>query len=363
MEGKLYCVEEKGYAEEVLKKGLSSATILCRDKDLAIRLVNVGLEDPAVLEINTDGLKNVFQEAAHDEDEVKGYMRPYTNYFSFDPIPASHIKKAELTSTNELGARVYSGMLAMKENVTSLGDMEEVAAGMRKLPGLGIETEEHIEAKIQTAMSLVRQGRFDELGDEEPEEEPDYDADEAEEGPVYVVAYEEDMEEIRKNGLVYGRDGSNFIHADEIAQEIIILGANELSRPDVPPESLKPVIMKVNMGNAEDLRTDIKARASQNVVIPVDSLKEIPMDHDGFVGRMLRADMERMMEFANAQEVVDDIEYGMKKLELMGAMTKEERETACTNKIQSMEQGMSDDDFTKAVESIGISEPSLNSER
>lgn len=55
----------------------------------------------------------------------------------------------------------------MKENVRSLGDMEEVAAGMRKLVNLGISSKEHIDAEIKTAMDLAREGRFDELYDEE----------------------------------------------------------------------------------------------------------------------------------------------------------------------------------------------------
>ncbi len=169
MDTKLYTIQEKGYADHILKKGLVIPVMLCESRSLAQHLVNTGLEDPAILEINTEGLPNEFKQAAIDEDgdELKSYMNEYVDYFTQSPIPADHITKAELTDTNELGARIYSGMLSMKENVRSLGDMEEVAAGMRKLVNLGISSKEHIDAEIETAMDLAREGRFDELYDEE----------------------------------------------------------------------------------------------------------------------------------------------------------------------------------------------------
>lgn len=174
METKLYSIQEKGYAEKVLKQGLVVPTVLCESSSLAQHLVNTGLEDPAILEVNTEGLPNVFQKAAHDEDELKPYMNDYVDYFTFSPIPADHITKAELTNSNELGVRIYSGMLSMKENVTSLVDMQEVATGMKKMVNLGICSEEHIDAEIQTAMALARDGRFSELRDEEDIPEDDF---------------------------------------------------------------------------------------------------------------------------------------------------------------------------------------------
>lgn len=170
MERKLYAIQEKHYAEEVLRRGMHPITTFCEAGSLAQNLVNTGLEDPAILEIDTEGISDIFRPAAHDEDEVKPYMSDFTNYYATAPIPAANISRAETTSTNELGARIQSGMLSMKENVKSLGEMEEVTAGMKKLAALGIDTKEHVDAEIQTAMVLACEGRFDELGDEETEE-------------------------------------------------------------------------------------------------------------------------------------------------------------------------------------------------
>lgn len=95
--------------------------------------MNVGLEDPAILEIDVEGLANTFQRACHDEDELKDYMPEYTDYFTDSPISASHITKVDFADNSELGSVIYSGIMSMKENVTSMGEMDEVTSGMRSL--------------------------------------------------------------------------------------------------------------------------------------------------------------------------------------------------------------------------------------
>ena len=167
MEVKLYSIEEKIAAEETLKKGYVIPNVFCDERGLAQRLVNTGIEDPVILEINASGLPDAFRYAPHDEDELKSYMNDYISYRSISPIPASHVSMTKITEGNELGVRIYSDMQAMKENVRTLGDMEEWAEGMKKLVPLGISSEEHVSAEIQTAMSLAREGRFDELLDED----------------------------------------------------------------------------------------------------------------------------------------------------------------------------------------------------
>lgn len=47
MDTKLYTIQEKGYADHILKKGLVIPVMLCEGRSLAQHLVNTGLEDPA----------------------------------------------------------------------------------------------------------------------------------------------------------------------------------------------------------------------------------------------------------------------------------------------------------------------------
>lgn len=165
MKNKLYTIQEKGYAEKILKKGFMVPIDLCEDESLAQHLVNVGLEDPAILEIDVEGLSNTFQRVCHDEDELKDYMPEYTNYFTDSPIPASHITKVDFADSSELGSIIYSGMMAMKENVTSVGEMDEVTSGMRKCVNLGICSEEQFDAEIKTISAMMKDGYFDERSD------------------------------------------------------------------------------------------------------------------------------------------------------------------------------------------------------
>lgn len=179
---KLYYVTGKRRAERLEKNGIEIASVLCTDDGIAQNIIEeIVMRDSyakqsnidrqpdelAVLEIDTSCLKRAMQDSAKNR---KDYMPAYLDYI-VPPIPADYIKKAELTSTNELGMKVYFGMLNMKGNVTTMREMEEVVMGMRTLPGLGISTEEHIEAEVQTALSLAREGRFNELGNEEEERE------------------------------------------------------------------------------------------------------------------------------------------------------------------------------------------------
>lgn len=165
MKNKLYTIQEKGYAEEILKKGFAVPTDLCEDESLAQHLVNIGLEDPTVLEIDVEGLSNTFQQACLDEDELKDYMPEYMDYFTDSPIPASHITKVDFADNSELGSAIYSGMMAMKENVASMGEMNEVTSGMRKCVNLGICSEEQFDAEIKTISAMMRDGYFDEYND------------------------------------------------------------------------------------------------------------------------------------------------------------------------------------------------------
>lgn len=98
MDTKLYTIQEKGYADRILKKGLVTPVMLCESRSLAQHLVNTGLEDPAILEINTEGLPNEFKQAAIDEDgdELKSYMNEYVDYFTQSPFRLTTLPKQNL---------------------------------------------------------------------------------------------------------------------------------------------------------------------------------------------------------------------------------------------------------------------------
>lgn len=139
----------------------------CDSHGLAQCLVNTRIEDPVILEVDAAGLPDTFRYAPHDEGELKPYMNDYISYRSISPIPADHVSIAEITADNERGAQICSDMQAMKGNVQALSDMEEWSEGMKRLVPLGISSKEQVDAEIQTALSLAREGHFDEMPDDD----------------------------------------------------------------------------------------------------------------------------------------------------------------------------------------------------
>ena len=165
MKSKLYTIQEKGYAEEILTKGFVLPMDLCEEDCLAQHLMHVGLEDPAILEIDVEGLSNTFHETYLDEDERPTCMPLYKTYFTDSPIPAGHISKVEFTEDNKLGQTVYSGIMAMKENAASVGEMNEISNGLRKCVNLGICSEDQFDTEIKTITAMIRGGYFDAADD------------------------------------------------------------------------------------------------------------------------------------------------------------------------------------------------------
>lgn len=169
MDTKLYVIQEKGYADILLKKGITVSTILCERNSLAQNLINVGLEDPAILEIDTDGLGHALKAAMLDEYELQDYMEPYTNYFTAEPIPASRITKVEFTNMDELGSDIYAGMQSMKNRAASAEEITDINKGMKKLANLGICSEEQIHEEILASQIQAVPDHFGEVSSDEHE--------------------------------------------------------------------------------------------------------------------------------------------------------------------------------------------------
>lgn len=165
MKSKLYTIQEKGYAEEILTKGFVLPMDLCEEDCLAQHLMHVGLEDPAILEIDVEGLSNTFDETCIDEDEWPANIPIYKTYFTNSPIPADHISKVDFADNSELGSTVYFGIMSMKENAASVEEMNEIANGLRKCVNLGICSEDQFDTEIKTITYMIKNGRFDAADD------------------------------------------------------------------------------------------------------------------------------------------------------------------------------------------------------
>lgn len=168
----LYHIAERDYVNIITKEGIDpedgdykymtdhSAVYLCEKKDLAAWLsVLKHNEDPIIMEVNTEGLGIEMSRMRNDRDYIPN---GYGEYRTYNMIPASSIKEAELSP--QFCAEIHADMCELSTRASKYDEMQEVTTGMQRLNDMGILKNATVEARSKVA---TERGNIPEVGMDE----------------------------------------------------------------------------------------------------------------------------------------------------------------------------------------------------
>lgn len=152
----LYHIAERDNLHDILEKGLQpgQGSNSYKNTDDYIYLADIDsvapwlavlkhLENPVILEIDTEGMKALEPgRVFNDRDFISN---SYGEYRTKEIIHPEKLHEAQITKYNRLGVKIMSDCVEQMENAKNPDEVSEAAAGIRRAALLGAMNEKHAE--------------------------------------------------------------------------------------------------------------------------------------------------------------------------------------------------------------------------
>lgn len=167
----LYQIMKKERLETVLQDGMTprqgknaykqdeDRIHLCEAKDIAPWLSILKVDDPAIVEVDTEGLTGLKPGSTFKDRDY--CPAGYSEYYTTEPIPVDAIKKTDLSLY--IGDRIALDLVNQVNRAESVDEIQETVRGLRRGAGMGMISSNYAEDVINARQEALAKKQMPEL--------------------------------------------------------------------------------------------------------------------------------------------------------------------------------------------------------